>query len=195
MANPVQHLNLWRAIQQYGGLTMAEKSVLVALCCYGDENGQGAWPGFEKLMHDCCCSKRTLFAALKSLEEKKFITRSGYRQRRIVWNIDISIFAPKPAQARQYQNPKEPPVSNGQGDITSPPQNRIVAPRPEAQNGHKKEVPTQEKPKPVDKHYQLPPPVEGKSRYKQLLVWFGKQGESIWTSDKLAREYCGKEGI
>ena len=68
---------LLRPIWRLDGVTAHQRFVLLALASFTDQRGGNAYPSQSTLARMCCCDRRTVQRAMKSLVERGLITPTG----------------------------------------------------------------------------------------------------------------------
>ena len=94
----------WRLIGpawKVEGLTMSERLVLLALVSFTNEAGENAYPSQATLARRCCCDRRTIQRAIKSLVERGFISPHGKGIKgTIMYRVNLSPDVKGAAQSR-----------------------------------------------------------------------------------------------
>jgi DNA-binding transcriptional MocR family regulator len=68
---------LLRPIWRLDKVTASQRLVLLALASFTDQNGANAFPSQGNLARMCCCNRSTVHRAIKALENRQLIRRTG----------------------------------------------------------------------------------------------------------------------
>jgi|ETNvirnome_6_100_1030635.scaffolds.fasta_scaffold19475_2 DNA-binding transcriptional MocR family regulator len=68
---------LLRPIWRLEGVTASQRLVLLALASFTDQRGANAYPSQGTLARMCCCNRSTVHRAVKALENRQLIQRTG----------------------------------------------------------------------------------------------------------------------
>jgi len=80
---------------------MSERLVLLALVSFTNEAGENAYPSQATLARRCCCDRRTIQRAIKSLVERGFISPHGKGIKgTIMYRVNLSPDVKGAAQSR-----------------------------------------------------------------------------------------------
>jgi DNA-binding transcriptional MocR family regulator len=104
---------LIRPIWRLDKVTASQRLVLLALASFTDQNGANAYPSQGNLARMCCCNRSTVHRAIKALENRQLIQRTGKGRKgtiRYTLSVPMQHDVPHhaPATSRTVQhNPSE----------------------------------------------------------------------------------------